>query len=324
MVQESGAGASGSGCPRSGLKTGPCRISTSGRSSAAPGGRNRRLVPADGCGMGNPPRDAGRVIAQASAARPSGSGGLGGLDILRGRFFSAGQANEELGAAFGLVATGDVTPVVLNDTVDGAEAEAGAPANRLGGVEGIENPLRVAQARTRIGEAQPGFAVLTPGGNFEQSAARFGERVHGVLNDFDENLEDLVGVGQHAGKICFQRKPNLNLSGGAARLEQVRRALEENADVDEGLLPGGLLGKAEKVGDQIAGAARLVDDLAQQAVLLVGESLAGPELLRAGHDRVEGMVDFLGGAGDKIAKRGEFFFLHELRLQLPLAVVGPA
>src|SRR5262250_2619927 len=133
MVQESGAGASGSRCAPGRAEPGSCRISTSGRAlypAAATAAHFCGPMPHAGTLPLN--THASRVIAPAAAARPSGSGGLGGLDTLRGRFFSAGQADEELGAAFGLVAAGDVTSVVLNDTVDGAEAEAGAPSDRLG------------------------------------------------------------------------------------------------------------------------------------------------------------------------------------------------
>ena len=57
-----------------------------------------------------------------------------------------GELDGEDGTTFGLVVAADLASVVLNHSVDGAEAEAGAFADGLGGVEGIENAFWIAQS----------------------------------------------------------------------------------------------------------------------------------------------------------------------------------
>ena len=74
-------------------------------------------------------------------------------------------------------------------------------------------------------------------------------------------------------------EPHLDFARCAARLQHVRRAGEEYADIDGSFFSRRLLGKAEEIGDQIAGAAGLVDDFAEQRVLLVTQALLGPEFL---------------------------------------------
>ena len=60
--------------------------------------------------------------------------------------FQRGQANLKRGSAFGPVVAGDLSLVVLDHAVGRAESETGAFADRLGGVERIEDALGIAQA----------------------------------------------------------------------------------------------------------------------------------------------------------------------------------
>ena len=78
--------------------------------------------------------------------------------------------------------------MILNYAIDRAEAEAGAFADGFGGVEGIENALRVANAGTGIGKLEHGFlawrwAVIS------EASAGFLQGVHGIVDDLDEGLE---------------------------------------------------------------------------------------------------------------------------------------
>ena len=73
-----------------------------------------------------------------------------------------------------------------------------------------------------------------------------------------------------------------------ARFEHLGGALQQHAEVDQNFFSGSLLGKAQKIGDEIARAPGLIHDLAHQRVLLGGELLLGPELLGVTHDGVAG------------------------------------
>ena len=72
----------------------------------------------------------------------SGGGGGGGWGVLGGRFgavFEAGEADAERAAAAGPAVDVDEALVLLDDAVDGGEAEAGAEADGFGGEEGFES-----------------------------------------------------------------------------------------------------------------------------------------------------------------------------------------
>ena len=127
------------------------------------------------------------------------------------------NSDDEERAAFGLVLAGDVAVVILDHSIDSAEAEAGAFADRLGGVEGIEHALRFANAGAGIGELQHDIVALVLGGNFQGSTAGFFQSVHGVLDDLDEGLEKLVGIALNPWKIGREwRDPRGSYSRGAA------------------------------------------------------------------------------------------------------------
>src|SRR5208337_626183 len=73
-----------------------------------------------------------------------------------------GKSNFKHGTAFGPVVASDLSLMVLNNAVSGTESETGAFADRLGGVERIEDALRIAQARAGIGELHDHFVGLAP------------------------------------------------------------------------------------------------------------------------------------------------------------------
>ena len=247
----------------------------------------------------------------------------GGGD-LGGGVAGDGDEDGEQGSAFGLVLAGDLAGMILDHTVDGAEAEASASADGLGGVEGVEDTLRIAQAGAVVGKLELNIGSVTGSGNFDDAAAGFVESIHGVLEDLDEGLEHAIGVDPDLREIGIDGGADLNFAGRATRLEHLGGASEKDGEVDEDLFARSLLGKAEKIGDQITGAAGLIDDFADEGVLLVGEAFFGPELLGTSHDGGERLVDVVGGAGDEVAEGGKFFPLDELTLQLLLAFVGVA
>ena len=81
----------------------------------------------------------------------------------------------------------------------------------------------------------------------------------------------------------------------------MRGSRQEHTKIYQSLFAGGLLGKAEEIGNQVARPLSLVHNFPQQAVLLIGEMLAGPEFLGVCHDRAKGMINLLRRSGDKVA-----------------------
>ena len=104
-------------------------------------------------------------------------------------FSGGGQAHHKERAAVRLVPASDLAVMVLNRAVHGAEAQASAFPDGLGGVKGIEDTLRVDQPWTIVGEFKHSFAALAAASNFQLSAPGFLQGVHRILDKFDEDLE---------------------------------------------------------------------------------------------------------------------------------------
>ena len=86
------------------------------------------------------------ICKSSDQSRPPGD--------LHRRFRAAGNSDDEQRSAFGFVLAGDLAAVILDHSVDSAQAEAGAFADGLGGVEGIEHALGLANAGAGVGELQ--------------------------------------------------------------------------------------------------------------------------------------------------------------------------
>src|ERR1019366_7767129 len=164
--------------------------------------------------------------------------------------------------AFPLVLAGNLAAMILNHSVYRAQAQARTFSDRLGGVEGIEDPLRLPNPPPRIGKKKNGLFVLTLCGNFQGPSACFFQRVHRVLDDLDKRLEQSVGIALHAGKIGINGEAHTNLSRWTPRLQHLLGPVQQDADVYRNFFRRRLLGKAQQIRDQITGSPGLVHDLA--------------------------------------------------------------
>src|SRR5579863_6901114 len=108
--------------------------------------------------------------------------------------------------------------MTLDDAIDDAQAEAGAFADRLGGVEGIEDALRIAQARSSIRKLNDQLITAPHGGDLQGASTGLVESVQCVFDDLDKNLKQLVGVGNNARAIAFDEEMDLTLAGRTSGL----------------------------------------------------------------------------------------------------------
>ena len=88
--------------------------------------------------------------------------------------------------------------MILDDTVGSAESETSSLADWLGGVEGIEDTLRIAQAGAAIGELNNHVFRVARYGNLQASATDFLQSVDCIFDDLNKCLHELVGVAEDA------------------------------------------------------------------------------------------------------------------------------
>ena len=121
--------------------------------------------------------------------------GLGhfGLDVGRG---GGGQAHFDGCAAVGSVVGGDVAAMFLHDAVADAQAEAGAFADALRGVERIEDALGIFDSGAVVGELGANVAAGRHDANLQLAGASgFKNGIDGIVDDVQEDLLDLMRIG---------------------------------------------------------------------------------------------------------------------------------
>ena len=149
----------------------------------------------------------------------------------------------------------------------------------------------------------------------KQSAAGLFQSVHGVLDDLNERLEQLVAVAPILGAIRLDRGFDANFLIVAAAARSICtlrcKSMHKSTIVfspgsagrnSEGSRPGRGCAATDS---QSCGPARPVRWLAS----------IRPELLGISHDRCQGMIDLVRRSGNQLAEGSQFLSLHQLALQ---------
>src|ERR1700722_21033039 len=104
------------------------------------------------------------------------------------------QTQNEDCATLRFILAGNLPMMLLHYSVHCAQSQAGAFADRLGGIKGIEHSIRLFYSWPTIGKLHYHFSTVDLSADPEQSSASVFQRVQRVLNDLDECLEQLVTV----------------------------------------------------------------------------------------------------------------------------------
>src|ERR1700723_2490332 len=99
------------------------------------------------------------------------------------------QTQNEDGATLRFILAGNLPMMLLHYSVHCAQSQAGAFADRLGGIKGIENSIRLFYSWPTIGKLHYHFSTVDLSADPEQSSASIFQCVQRVLNDLDECLE---------------------------------------------------------------------------------------------------------------------------------------
>ena len=108
----------------------------------------------------------------------------------------------------------------LDDSETDAQAEARAFADRLGGVKGIENAVRLLDAWTCVRKQDDHVAAVAHGFNRQHTALMRFHGVNGVADEVEKNLQELIAVAAHSGENGFKLQPNA--CGGRTKVERAK------------------------------------------------------------------------------------------------------
>src|SRR5437016_4791206 len=114
------------------------------------------------------------------------------------------QFHAENGTAFLPVIAENFSAMLLNDTEANAEAQARALANRLRGIERIENAMGIFEAGTTVGEQNDHVAAVADRLDRQNTARGCLHSFQGVADNVEENLHQLISITAHARKNGLQ------------------------------------------------------------------------------------------------------------------------
>ena len=240
-----------------------------------------------------------------------------------------GEIDAEYGAACKFTFDLDTATALLNDAVNGGEAEAGAFAHRLGGEKRFEDVGESCgiHAMAGIGDFEHGvmsgsniqIAALLGGeleiGSFHGQPTALGHGVTGVDGKVHQNLFHLARVGLHRHERGVNAGDPLNVLTNhpgqhflyiADRFIQVEHCRLQDLFAAEGeqLLSerGGAIGSALDLLDAVAG--------------LVVETRGSQQQLAMSHDDAEDVVEVVGDTARQAPDGFHLLSVSELGFQL--------
>src|SRR5260370_16917320 len=123
----------------------------------------------------------------------------------------------------------DVSAVFANDGHADTEPQAGSATGTLCSVEGIENSLESfgADADSVVLHGDRELIATAAGTNLDAARiAHLSNGLFGIGNKVEKNLNQLVGIPDHAAKFSSQAKTHLNIVSLHTMFMQLERALE--------------------------------------------------------------------------------------------------
>ena len=150
-----------------------------------------------------------------------------------------------------------------------------------------------------------------------QPAAAVGLQ-HGLLgvgDDVEENLLQLVRVGDGLGQVAVEFAHDLDVVHREFVIAQLDGALQDVVHARQRAFRFLLAREREQVLHDLLAAQRQVVDLEQAVAGALVQILAQLQELGIAHDAGERIVQLVGNAGDQFADGGEFFGLDQLLLQ---------
>ena len=118
-----------------------------------------------------------------------------------------GQPHLDASSALRSIVSGNVAAMFFHDAVADAEPESSAFAHVLGGVERIEDALRIFNASAVVSELRANVSAHATDANLKLAGAPgFKNGVNRVVDDVQKDLLDLMRVGDNQGRFRRQRR----------------------------------------------------------------------------------------------------------------------
>src|SRR5580704_8676997 len=155
------------------------------------------------------------------------------------------QFQTESATAFGAVEAENIAAMLLHHAVADTEAEAGALAHGFGGVERIEDFVRLLHPRAGVGKFDDDQAAFAQRANQEDTTASGLHGIHAIADQMIENLEQLIGIAANGRQDAAIFEFDANILFAQVQIAQLDRTGEHGIQIEQLLFGRNLAGEAE-------------------------------------------------------------------------------
>src|SRR5580704_3764367 len=153
------------------------------------------------------------------------------------------------------------------------------------------------------------------GSNHEPAAVGFVERVHGIADQIEENLENLIRVALNGRQIRGGEIFDFNAFAPQIQVREVERVLDHLIDVEIGLFRWDAPRETQQAGDERLDAPGEGTDFFGDGSLAISQGVIVRQQIGITENSCERIVDLVRGPGRQLADGDELFSLNQLRLK---------
>ena len=225
---------------------------------------------------------------------------------------------DDKGCAFRVqvVVTHNFSAMFADDTIANTQAQTSALANVFGGKERIKDFFGINDADTVIAKRNFDECAVAGAPNLNASGPPgVADGVVSIVQDVEKHLLELVGISDDRGQGLVEMFDHLNAVTDEVVRTQVDGALQDGVELKREALRRHLAGKAEQVLHDLLGALRFLENHSQIAAGAFGDLGVGQQEVGESEDGGEGIVDFVGDAGDQLSDGRHLFGVEQLGAQ---------
>src|SRR5258708_9013712 len=203
-----------------------------------------------------------------------------------------------------------------DNAVANTQSQASTFADVFGGKERIENTFGIDDADAVIAKRNLDEGAGMAAHDFNAGGATaFADGIVSVVQDVEKHLLELVGVSDDLGQGLVEAFDHVDTVTDEVVRAQVHRALQDGVELNELAVGRHLAGKAEQVLHDLLGALRFLQNHTQISARALGALGAFHQEVGESEDGGEGIVDFVGDAGDQLSHGSHLLGVEQLGAQ---------
>jgi len=129
--------------------------------------------------------------------------------------------------------------MIVHESIADAQTKPRALADGFRRIEGVEDQTRLADARAGVGEQNDHVSPFAQRAHGKRAAAYFLHCIHGVIDDVEEDLQQLIRIAADLGNGSAGLQFDADVLAAKIQTPELRRTGNDGVDVDQGTLLAG-------------------------------------------------------------------------------------